>query len=155
MKVLIATDHAGYELKEKLVSRLLSDGYTVEDLGAHEYDEHDDYPLFIRPLAERVARENGATLGIVLGGSGQGEAIVANRVPGIRAAVFYMPTEGEGEGSYDIVRLAREHNNANVLSLGARFLTEDGAYKAVTTFLTTPFSNDERHVRRIRMIEGQ
>lgn len=152
MKVLIATDHAGYELKEKLVSRLLSDGYTVEDLGAHEYDEHDDYPLFIRPLAERVSKEED-TYGVVLGGSGQGEAIVANRVAGIRAAVFYGSQEHNDANS--IVQLAREHNDANILSLGARFLTEEEAHKAVITFLTTPFSNDERHVRRIRMIEGQ
>jgi len=153
MKVLIATDHAGYALKEVLISRLRSDGYTVEDLGAHDYEETDDYPLFVRPLAERVAGESD-TVGIVLGGSGQGEAIVANKVPGIRAAVFYVPLKGEGKEPYEIVQLAREHNNANVLSLGARFLTPDEAYTAVITFLTTPFPNDERHVRRIQMIEN-
>lgn len=158
MKVFIATDHTGYILKNALVEyvreALL---YEVEDLGAHELNPGDDYPDLIRPCAEKVAGQKEA-LGIVLGGSGQGEAMVANRVPGVRAAVFYGQARAAGavdaEGApsldgYDIIRLAREHNDANVLSLAARFLSEDDAKEAVRIFLETPFTGSERHMRRI------
>lgn len=157
MKIFIASDHAGYEMKKVLTQKLEEDGYDIEDLGPYQYDESDDYPSLIRPLAERVAQEID-TLGIILGGSGQGEAMVANKVRGIRAGVFYgtrtegAPPEVSSE-SYDIVRLLRTHNNANVLSLGARFLTLEEAYRAVTIFITTPFGEEERHTRRIRMID--
>ncbi|HWH16313.1 MAG TPA: RpiB/LacA/LacB family sugar-phosphate isomerase [Candidatus Paceibacterota bacterium] len=158
MKVFIATDHTGYILKNALVEYvrdvLL---YEVEDLGAHELNPGDDYPDLIRPCAEKVAGQKD-TLGIILGGSGQGEAMVANRVPGARAAVFYGQARAAGavdaEGApsldgYDIVRLAREHNDANVLSLAARFLSEEDAKEAVRIFLETPFTGSERHMRRI------
>jgi ribose 5-phosphate isomerase B len=150
MKVIFATDHAGFELKNALIEHVESLGHTVEDMGAHEAVSDDDYPDYIRPAARAVA-EAGArgeeVRGIILGGSGQGEAIVANRVPGVRAVVYY------GEPS-DILHLSREHNDANILSLGARFLATEEAKHAVATWLATSFSHDERHVRRIRKIDA-
>lgn len=140
-KVYFATDHAGFPLKEELVPYVVSLGYEVEDLGAHELDGLDDYPDLIAPAASRVAHEPDS-LAIILGGSGQGEAMVANRTPGARAAVYYG-------GPLELVQLAREHNNANLLSLGARFLDRELARQAVALFLETPFSGEERHVRRI------
>ncbi len=140
-KIYIGSDHAGYELKEKLKTYLSGLGHAVEDKGAYSYDANDDYPDFITPVAEAVAKEEGS-FGVVLGGSGQGEAICANRVKGARAALYYGK-------SIDIVKLAREHNNANILSLGGRFLSDDEAKEALALFLETPFTNDERHVRRI------
>lgn len=151
MKVYIAADHAGYELKNKLIEHLKSKEYEVEDCGAHEYDETDDYPDFIYPCAKKVADEADDTgsLGIVIGGSGNGEAIVANKVKGIRAAVYYGgPSTGSGS---DIIRLSKEHNNANVLSLGARFLTTDEAKEAIDLWLETKFEGG-RHQRRIDKI---
>lgn len=159
LKVFIAADHTGYVLKgvltEYLRDVLL---YEVEDLGAHELAPDDDYPDIMRPCAERVAGTPGA-LGILLGGSGQGETMAANRVKGARAALFYGQARAQGsidaEGApsldgYDIVRLAREHNDANLLSLAARFVSEEDAKEAVRIFLETPFSGNERHARRIR-----
>ncbi len=122
-------------------------GHTVEDCGAHTLDESDDYPDFVAAAARRVAAAPNETRGIVLGGSGQGEAMVANRSAGVRAAVYYG-------GSLDIVRLSREHNDANVLSLGARFLTPEEAQEAVRLWLATPFPGDARHVRRIQKIDS-
>ena len=127
MKIYIGTDHAGFELKNKIKAYLGELGYLAVDKGALAYDANDDYPDFVRPVAEAVASDVG-TFGIVLGKSGQGEAICANRVMGVRCAVFYG-------GSLDIVRLEREHNNANILSLGSAFLDEEGAKKAVKLFL--------------------
>jgi ribose 5-phosphate isomerase B len=144
MKIYIGTDHAGFELKQKLVSFTQSLGYEVVDCGANEYNENDDYPDFIAPVAKAVSLDSTA-LGIVLGGSGQGEAMMANKFPYIRAAVYYG-------GKLDIVRLSREHNNANILSLGARFLSEDEAREAVALWLSTSFSEDGRHMRRIAKI---
>lgn len=159
MKIFIGADHAGYELKEKLKAYLpeLGLGYEVVDKGALTLDKDDDYPDFISEVAKSVAGEEG-TFGVVIGGSGQGEAMCANRVQGVRAAVFYgeMLPQGsvdvEGDKSndpYEIVKLEREHNDANVLSLGARFITEDQAKFAVELFLSTKFSGEERHKRRI------
>lgn len=154
MTVYIAADHSGIELKDNL-KKLLPDVAFV-DLGGDGTNDNDDYPDVIAPCAERVAVEG--AFGIVIGGSGQGEAMVANRTRGARAAVFYglaTPTEAiEVEGTTDtdpfaIVRLARRHNNANMLSLGARFLDAQTAAAAVRIFLDTPFSGDERHARRI------
>lgn len=156
-KVYLAADHAGFDLKNALVEHLKVLGYTVEDMGAATLDENDDYPDFITPLAKRVAAEAGAR-GVVIGGSGQGEAMCANRVPGIRAAVFYGKMQvthaleiegGKTEDGFDVIRLARKHNDANVLSLGARFLTADVADEAVRIFLETKTSDAERHARRI------
>lgn len=141
-KVYLASDHAGFALKEALSAHVVSLGYEVHDVGAFTLDTDDDYPDFITPCAEHVAADTGS-FGIVLGGSGQGEAMAANRVPGVRAALYYG-------GNRDLVRLTREHNNANVLSLGARFLSEEEAKETVSLFLSTPFSGDERHIRRIQ-----
>lgn len=156
-KVYLASDHAGFELKGLLAHFLLDQGYEVEDLGPHTLDPQDDYPDFIKPLAKRVAASPGS-FGIVIGGSGEGEAMAANRVAGARAAEFYGPSSAEatgGQGRFDIVKLAREHNNANILSLGARFLSPEEARRAVLTFLTTPFSGEERHVRRIEKLDHE
>ena len=141
MKIYLAADHAGFDLKNALVAHLQTLGYEVEDLGAHTLDPEDDYPDFITPCAKRVAREAGA-FGIVIGKSGQGEAMAANRVKGARAVVYYG-------GSIDGPALARHHNNANILSLGAGFISETDAREAVRLFLQTPFSNEERHLRRL------
>ncbi len=141
MKIYFATDHAGYELKEKLKQYVSGLGYEVHDFGAHKYDGEDDYPDFIKPCAEAVAKD-ADSFGIILGGSGQGEAMCANHVIGARAGVY-------AGGTIEIVKLLREHNNANILSLGARFVTEDEGEKAVQVFLETPFNNDPRHARRL------
>jgi ribose 5-phosphate isomerase B len=145
MKIYIAADHAGFEMKNKIVEYVTSLGYTVEDMGALVYDSQDDYPDFIAPLAEKVALDADSR-GIIFGGSGQGEAIVANRVSGIRAVVYYG-------GTLDIPRLAREHNNANILSVGARFVSLEEIQQVVQIFLETEFTEEERHVRRITKID--
>lgn len=150
MKVIFASDHAGFELKEILREHVASLGFDVEDIGAHVYDVNDDYPDTIAPAAQRVAELGGEVKGIILGGSGQGEAIVANRVPGIRAVVYYG--EPKGDHPATIISLSREHNDANILSLGARFLSPEDAKRVVIEWLTTAFSNDERHTRRIAKI---
>jgi ribose 5-phosphate isomerase B len=156
-KVYLATDHAGFALKEALRAYITELGHEVEDMGALELSSDDDYPDFVLPCAKRVAGEAGA-FGIIFGGSGNGEAMAANRVSGARAAVFYAergaegPLETEGTGShdgFDIVRLARLHNDANILSIGARFVSLPEAQGAIRVFLETAFSGDERHVRRI------
>ncbi len=163
MKIYIGSDHAGYDLKEKIKTYLpeLGLGYEVIDKGPVHYDEDDDYPDFIRPVAEAVSGDEGS-FGIILGGSGQGEAIVANRVPGVRAVVFYGEMLPQGAvdingdksvDSFEIVKLEREHNNANVLSIGVRFVSDDAAKFASELFLKTEFSNDARHVRRINKID--
>ena len=145
MRIFIGSDHAGFELKQKLISFVESLGYEVIDKGAFAFDEHDDYPDFIVPVAKEVAKDP-SSRGIIIGGSGQGEAIAANRVKGARAAVFYG-------GPLDIVELSREHNDANILSLGARFVSEGEAETAVQLWLETEFSGDERHARRIKKID--
>lgn len=142
--IYIGSDHAGYELKEKLKIFLKDLGLETKDLGAFEYDEDDDYPDFITPVALAVKDTEGS-LGVVLGGSGQGEQIVANKVDGIRAIEYYG-------GNLEIVKLGREHNNANILSLGARFINEEEAKKAILAFIETPFSEEDRHQRRLSEI---
>jgi ribose 5-phosphate isomerase B len=144
MQIFIGSDHAGYELKEKLKLFLSSLEYKVVDKGAFSLDNDDDYPDFILPVAEEVSKNIGS-MGIVLGGSGQGEQITANKIDGIRAIEYYG-------GNLDIVKLGREHNNANILSLGARFVNEEEAKKAVRLFIETPFSNEDRHKRRINKL---
>jgi ribose 5-phosphate isomerase B len=146
VKVFIASDHAGFELKAKLIPFLKSLGYEVVDKGAFSFNKDDDYPDLITPVAKAVSEEKGS-LGAVLGGSGQGEAIVANRFPGVRAAVYYG-------GAPDIITLSRQHNDSNVLSLGARFLNGEEAKAAVKLWLETPFSGEERHIRRIEKIDN-
>jgi ribose 5-phosphate isomerase B len=164
MKIYIGSDHTGYELKEKLKIYLkeLELGYEVVDKGAFKYDTADDYPDFIRPVAEAVSKDS-ESRGIILGGSGQGEAMSANRFKGVRAAVFYgqaIPKEVidiEGRSSedpFEIIKIVRAHNDANILSLGARFLSEDEVTFAVELFLNTKFSGKERHIRRIGKIDS-
>lgn len=144
MRIFLGTDHAGYELKEHLAAWLAGEGHDVVDCGATAYDPADDYPAYVVEAARRAVAEPGA-VAIVLGGSGNGEAIAANKVAGARAALCW---------SVDIARLAREHNDANVCSLGARFVDEQTARRVVATFLGTPFSGDERHRRRIDQISA-
>lgn len=144
LKIFIGSDHAGFELKEKLVSFLRELDHEVEDKGAFTLDPQDDYPDFVKPVAEAVSQDSDSR-GIVLGGSGQGEAICANKFKNVRAMTYYAPSRGEG----DIITVSRSHNDSNVLSLGARFLSEDEAKNAVKLWLKTPFSGDERHIRRI------
>jgi ribose 5-phosphate isomerase B len=141
MKIFIGSDHAGFDLKKVLVEYLHDLGHDVRDMGAKEYTPEDDYPDFIVPVAQEVSHDPLKLRGIVIGGSGEGEAIAANKVYGIRAVVYYG-------GNKDIVKLSREHNDSNVLSLGARFINPQDARDAVKLWLDTPFSNDERHKRR-------
>lgn len=142
MTVHFGTDHAGFELKNELVAFVRDElGLTVVDHGAHQYDEADDFPDFVVPAAREVVAK-GNVRAIILGGSGQGEAMIANRIKGVRAAVYYG-------GSAEIIALSREHNDANVLSLGARFISADEAKKVVRDWLSLPFGEDARHQRRI------
>ena len=152
MTIYIASDHAGYELKKVLVGHLERMGHVVIDKGPDKYDPDDDYPDFVALVAEGVAAEkvddlDEETFGVVLGGSGQGEAMEANRLLGVRAAVYYG-------GALDIIKLARSHNDANILSLGARFISEEEARIATDLFLETPFSGEERHKRRIVKLDN-
>ncbi|MDP6032728.1 MAG: RpiB/LacA/LacB family sugar-phosphate isomerase [Candidatus Marinimicrobia bacterium] len=145
MKIHIATDHAGLELKNIIRDYLIKKGHDVKDHGAYEYDALDDYPDFIFPCAQAVAADP-ESRGIILGGSGQGEAMAANRIKGVRAAVFY-------NGPAEIVKLSREHNNANILSLGARFMTENEIYDVIEMWLNEPFEGG-RHQRRIEKLDN-
>jgi len=154
MKIYIGTDHAGFEMKEELKPFLEELGHEVIDQGASEYNEDDDYPDFIIPVAQAVSADK-ESKGIILGGTGQGEAITANRIKGIRAVVFngqYEPYDGREVP--DEIIMSREHNDANIISIGARFLTADEAKRAITKWLSTPFSEDERHIRRLQKIDS-
>ena len=144
MKIHLATDHAGLELKEKVKLYLSDLDYEVIDHGAYKYDALDDYPDFIFPCANAVSNDP-ESKGIILGGSGQGEAMAANRVKGVRAAVFY-------NGPDEIIKLSRQHNNANILSLGARFMSDDEMYKIIEVWLSTDFESG-RHQRRIEKLD--
>ena len=144
MKIVLATDHAGFELKNHVKEFLTKEGYIVEDFGAYEYDGLDDYPDFILPAA-RVVGSSPNTFGIIFGGSGQGEAMAANRIKGVRAVVYY-------DGPTKIVQLSRQHNNANVLSLGARFISKEKAIDVIKMWLQTPFEGD-RHHKRINKLD--
>ena len=144
-KVYLASDHAGFELKEALVSYLSENGFMPEDLGPFTHEPADDYPDTVLPLARKIAGEPGS-FGIAIGGSGQGEAMVCNRFKGVRAAVYYG-------GNLEILPLSREHNNANVLSLGARFLSPEEAKTAALTWLNAAYSAEERHARRIGKLD--
>ncbi|WP_432496431.1 ribose-5-phosphate isomerase [Kineococcus auxinigenes] len=142
MRVHIGTDHAGFELKQHLVAHLREQGHDVVDHGAAEYDAADDYPPFVLAAAAAVAAEPGS-LGVVIGGSGNGEQIAANVVPGIRCALAW---------SVRTAQLAREHNDAQCVGVGARMHTLEEATAIVDAFLATPFSGDPRHQRRIDML---
>jgi ribose 5-phosphate isomerase B len=142
MRVHIGSDHAGFELKTYLIEALTEDGHEVVDHGPDTYDAEDDYPVYCIPAAEAVVADPGS-LCIVIGGSGNGEQIAANKVVGTRAALAY---------NMDTARLGREHNDANVIGVGARMHTRDEALEMVRLFLATPFSGDPRHVRRIALL---
>ncbi|MEO8637444.1 MAG: RpiB/LacA/LacB family sugar-phosphate isomerase [Candidatus Taylorbacteria bacterium] len=146
-KIFIGSDHAGFALKEELKKYLLGKDFDVEDFGAKKYVEGDDYPEILTPLAFTIAQNPEKNRGIVIGKSGQGEAIVCNRFPGVRAIVY------DG-GNLEVVRLGREHNDANVLALGADFVPFSEAKQAVDMWLATPFSADERHMKRNAMLDN-
>jgi ribose 5-phosphate isomerase B len=142
MRIHIGSDHAGLELKSQLIEHLVGNGHDVTDHGPYEYDAVDDYPDFCIPAAEAVAKDP-ASLGIVLGGSGNGEQIAANKVKGIRAALAW---------SVETAKLARDHNNANVIAVGGRMHELPLVKEIIDTFIAHPFSEDERHIRRINKI---
>ena len=144
MRIHIGSDHAGLEFKNELVTHLVMNGHDVTDHGPYEYDALDDYPDFCIPCAEAVAKDS-TSVGIVLGGSGNGEQISANKVKGIRAALVW---------SLETAKLAREHNNANVISVGQRQHTAQEVKDFIDLFLITKFPGDERHVRRIQKISN-
>ncbi|PID83392.1 ribose-5-phosphate isomerase [Candidatus Campbellbacteria bacterium] len=147
--IYLATDHAGFKLKEKTKKILKKKypEYNVKDLGAETYNPDDDYPLFIKKAGEKIS-ENPENLAIIFGGSGQGEAMVANRFKNVRATVYYG-------GNPKILKLSKEHNNANVLSIGARFVKSINLGKILKIWLSEPFSNKQRHQRRIEQIDGE
>jgi ribose 5-phosphate isomerase B len=162
MKIALSTDHAGYERIKSLKKFLEGLGHECSYFGPTTFAPDDDYPDFIYPAAQAVADDE-CERGIIFGGSGEGEAIVANRVKGIRCTVYYgasvakyaVDASGRSGGDpYDIVRLSREHNDANMLSIGARFVTDDEVNRVVQVWLDEPFSNDERHIRRIKKIDN-
>ena len=144
MRIHIGSDHAGLEFKNELITHLVMNGHDVTDHGPYEYDALDDYPDFCIPCAEAVAKDS-TSVGIVLGGSGNGEQISANKVKGIRAALVW---------SLETAKLAREHNNANVISVGQRQHTAQEVKDFIDQFLATKFPGDERHVRRIQKISN-
>lgn len=143
--IYLATDHAGFEHKEAVKAVLTAADHEVRDCGAHHEDAQDDYPDFIAPAAAAVAAAPTQTRAIIFGGSGQGEAMVANAYPHVRATVYYG-------GALEIITLSREHNDANVLSIGARFVTIEETLAVVEQWLATDFSADERHVRRLKKL---
>lgn len=144
MKIILATDHAGFDLKNHIKDYLEKEKYQVEDFGAYEYDSMDDYPDFIIPAARVVANSEN-TFGVIFGGSGQGEAMAANRIKGARALVYY-------DGPKKIIKLSRKHNDANILSLGARFISKEKAIDVIKLWLKTPFEGD-RHLERIKKLD--
>lgn len=142
MKIYLATDHAAFELKEYVKKGLTEGGYSLEDCGALEFDPHDDYPDIIKIAAQKTASDSGS-FGVVFGKSGTGEAIVANKIKGVRAVIAF---------NEENVRLSREHNNANVISLGSQFVSNEQAILLVRLFINTKFSEEERHHRRVDKI---
>jgi ribose 5-phosphate isomerase B len=142
MHIHIGSDHAGLEFKNRIIAHLQSQGHLVSDHGPHTFDPVDDYPIFCIPAAEAVVAEPGS-LGIVLGGSGNGEQIAANKVKGVRAALVWNEATAIA---------AREHNDANIIAIGGRMHSEAEALSLVDLFLSTPFTHDERHARRIALI---
>jgi ribose 5-phosphate isomerase B len=142
MRVYLGTDHAGYDLKAQLARKLAAQGYEIVDVGPARFDPEDDYPPYCLNTGARVVDDHGS-LGVVIGGSGNGEQIAANKVAGVRAALAW---------NVETARLAREHNDANIVAVGARMHPIDVATTIVTTFLTTPFSGSSRHAQRIALI---
>jgi ribose 5-phosphate isomerase B len=148
MKIYLASDHAGWELKEKIKKYLEDLKYEIKDFGAFKFEPEDDYPNFVHKAAEAVANDPERSRGIILGGAGQGEAVIANRFKNIRAVVCDDKENLEAK-----IKVWREHSNSNVLSFGARFIDEDSALKAVKLWLETPFTNEPRHLRRLEKID--
>jgi len=146
MKIYIGSDHAGFEMKRELIKYLSELPHESYDCGPTEYNHDDDYPDYVSVVAKHISGDP-MSFGIVIGYSGQGEAIVANRFTGVRCAVFYG-------GSKHVLTLSRQHNNANVLSLGSHFLTSQEAKQAVELWLHSDFKGEERHVRRIKKIDN-
>lgn len=142
MRIHIGSDHAGLDFKNELITHLVMNGHDVTDHGPYEFQPLDDYPDFCIPCAEAVAKDP-SSLGIVLGGSGNGEQIAANKVKGIRAALVW---------SIETAKLAREHNNANVIAVGERMHESDFVKLLIDTFIATPYPGDERHARRIQKV---
>jgi ribose 5-phosphate isomerase B len=142
MRVYLGSDHAGFELKVHLANHLAKQGYEVVDVGPHAFDPDDDYPAFCLHTGERVVDDQGS-LGVVIGGSGNGEQIAANKIAGVRAALAW---------NIDTAQLSRQHNDANIVAIGARQHTLDEAAALVEAFLTTPFSGNPRHARRIAQV---
>ena len=142
MRVYLGSDHAGFELKRRLIDHLTAEGHEPIDCGPFVYDDQDDYPPFVLAAAAATAADH-SSLGVVIGGSGNGEAIAANKVPGVRAALAWTT---------ETAQLGRLHNDANVISMGARMVSEDDAVGFVDTFLATAFSGEARHQRRIDML---
>lgn len=160
MKIYLGSDHAGFELKEKIKIWLDESGYEYEDMGAFAFDAKDDYPDFIKPVAKAVARNPEKDRGIILGFNGQGEAIVANRFKGVRATVYYgepadisLTGQDRDDKPKNMIILSREDGNANILSLAAGFVPDDTAEEAIKLWLETPFTGEERHKRRIKKID--
>lgn len=162
MKIAVATDHAGFEQLKELKAWLESEGHECRDFGPSGFDAADDYPDFILPAARAVAA-NECEAGIIMGGSGQGEAMAANRVTGARCTLFYAPAtakapiDSEGHTSddpYEILRLSRRHNHANMLSLSARFLSLEEMRQAISVWLATPYEDAERHTRRVNKLDN-
>ncbi|MDE0243570.1 MAG: RpiB/LacA/LacB family sugar-phosphate isomerase [Candidatus Kaiserbacteria bacterium] len=146
MTIILSADHAGFEMKEHIKSFLEDEGYKrIEDVGATQFYPTDHYPRYMKDAADRLTKTPNA-FGILFGGSGQGEAIVANRYKGVRAIVY--PAHNT-----EIVLLGRQHNDANVLSIGARLVSNSEAEEAIRLFLTTPFSYEDRHERRVQQID--
>jgi len=142
MRLHIGSDHAGLELKSELIAHLVNKGHDITDHGPYEYDALDDYPVFCIPAAVAAAKDP-ASLGIVIGGSGNGEQMAANKVKGVRAALAW---------SIETAKLGKEHNNANVVSIGGRLHSIEDCKAIIDAFIATPFSNDERHIRRINLM---
>lgn len=161
MKIALSTDHAGFVPLQKLQAFLEAQGHECINFGPTQYNPTDDYPYYIKPAAQAVASGE-CQFGIIFGGSGQGEAIAANRLKGIRCGIYYGPATpvravdaegGAARDEYEILRLNRQHNNANMLSLASRFLNQEAIEQAVTIWLDTPFSGAERHIRRINELD--
>lgn len=148
MKIYFAGDHAGFEMKKSLMEFVLSIGHEAADLGPFSYDPNDDYPDYVIPLAKKIAGKPSAEVrGIVVAGSGQGEIIAMNRIRGARA-VFICGC------NLEMLKASSDHNDSNILAIGARFCTLDEAKEGITVWLQTPFSNEERHIRRLQKIEA-
>ncbi len=161
MKIYIGSDHAGFEMKAALIDGLRAKDYVVEDCGAHLYDPDDDYPAIIKNTMKRLlvdVKDEADSRGIIIGASGQGEAIVANRFKGVRCAVYYGAPRGPQTDSsghdLNMLESSRAHNDANVLSLAARFMTPEEALRAVELWIKTPYSAEDRHTRRIWQIDS-